>query len=590
MLFFAINWDVLEATTWFLVLSLQLDKINFMKIRNLLLFAMISGVMGGWAQIAPDKYYVQFTDKNNSPYSINDPSQFLTQRAIDRRTKQGITIDEKDIPVNPQYLQGVAEIGVELLNATRWLNGVTIFTANPDLITQIEALPYVASTRSFFINKSAKNKPFFEVEEMLATEHEHITPSNRGVSTLNYGSAYGQIEQLNGINLHDKGFQGQGMVIGVLDAGFEFADIHPAFDSLFANGQILGTKDFVNPGGNVYTEHYHGKSVLSCMGANLPGEMIGTAPKASYWLLRTEDAPTENFIEEFNWLSGAEYADSVGVDVINSSLSYAGYDMPEWDNTYEDLDGNTAISTQAADIAAAKGILICNSAGNSGDSGFPWNGAPADADSVMSIGAVWLDDTRVSFSSIGPTVDGRIKPTVMACGAGATVASGSDGIDAGGGFGTSFASPIMTGMVTCLWQAFPELNVMALQEVIKQSGSTALNPDNYMGWGIPDFVKASWLITSVNPPKEGNNQLIRMVTPNPFSNQVSVVLNLDKTEVVDFILTTLNGTAVTQLSQRLSPGNNRINLDEVLANMPSGMYFLRVTTTNKMEVTKLLKN
>ena len=178
----------------------------------------------------------------------------------------------------------------------------------------------------------------------------------------------------------------------------------------------------------------------------------------------------------------------------------------------------------------------------------------------------------------------------MACGAGATVASGSDGIDVGGGYGTSFASPIMTGMVTCLWQAFPELNVMALQEVIKQSGSTALNPDNYMGWGIPDFVKASWLITSVNPPKERDGQLIRMVTPNPFSNQVSVVLNLDKTEVVDFILTTLNGTAVTQRSQRLSPGNNRINLDEVLANMPSGMYFLRVTTSNKMEVTKLLKN
>lgn len=562
-----------------------------MKIRNVLLVAFVLGAMSLSAQISPDKYYVQFTDKNDSPYTIEHPEDFLSQRAIDRRMNQGIAIDEKDIPVNTTYLQGVADVGVTLLNATRWFNGVTVYTTDPSLIEQIEALPYVASTRGFTSSNTRSKKPFFEVEEQMAEKiSARSGAQSRGSSSLDYGASYDQIEQLNGITIHNLGFQGQGMVIGVLDSGFEDADLHPVFDSLRANGQILGTKDFVNPGGDVYREHYHGKAVLSCMAANSPGEMIGTAPKASYWLLRTEDVNSENYIEEFNWLSGAEYADSVGVDVINSSLSYADFDMPEWNHFYEDLDGNTATSSQAADIAAAKGIFVCNSAGNSGDSNFPWNGAPADADSVFSIGAVWLNDSRVSFSSIGPTADGRIKPAVMACGAGATIAQGSQGINVGGGFGTSFSSPIMTGMVTCLWQAFPEMKVMEIQEAIKGSASNASNPDNFMGWGIPNFLEASWLLTSVNPPDAQGNKLISSVNPNPFVSDVSVVLNLDTIEQVSFSVSNMNGSLIYQSSRLLSPFNRILHMNSVFGNLPAGVYYLRVSTSNKVDVAKLMKN
>ncbi len=561
-----------------------------MNIRGLLIIAIVFGAFVLSAQVAPDKYYIQFTDKNNSPYSIDHPEDFLTQRAIDRRVRQGIAIDYRDIPVNVTYLQGVADVGVQLLNATRWLNGVTVFTTNSSLITDIEALPYVASTRKFVGTPTNQGKSFFEVEEQAAKDFESIASGLKSISSLDYGYAYGQIEQLNGISLHDQGFQGQGMLIGVLDSGFEDADLHPVFDSLRANGQILGTKDFVNPGGDVYREHYHGKSVLSCMAANSPGEMIGTAPKADYWLCRTEDVASENYIEEFNWVSGAEFLDSLGVDLINSSLSYVGYDMPEWSHDYEDLDGNTAVGSIAADIASAKGILVCNSAGNSGESNFPWNGAPADADSVFSIGSVRLNGSRASSSSIGPTADGRIKPAVMACGYGATVASGSAGIAINGGYGTSYSSPIMTGMITCLWQAFPDLKVMELQEAIKESASHSDDPDNFMGWGIPDFLQAAWLITSINKPEIEGNQLVHSVSPNPFIDRVSIVLNLDTIEQVDLQLHSVNGTELFQTSKLMSPFNNKVDVNHSLSQLPAGIYYLKVRTAKRAEVTKLLKN
>ncbi len=559
--------------------------------RNLLLIVLLLVGVYAIAQVSPNTYYIQFTDKDNSPYSIDNPEEFLTQRAIDRRLAQGIAIDALDIPVNQEYITGVANVGVSILNATRWLNGVTVYTTDPNLITQIEALAYVASTRQFVSKSNDEGKAFFELEEKLAaTAVGQENNNQRSVSTLEYGHAYGQIEQLNGINLHDQGFQGQDMVIGVLDSGFEDADLHPVFDSLRANGQILGTKDFVNPGGDVYREHYHGKAVLSCMAANSPGVMVGTAPQADYWLLRTEDVNSENYIEEFNWVSGAEFADSVGADLINSSLSYSDYDMPEWTHDYEDLDGSTAVASIAADIAVSKGIVVCNSAGNSGDSNFPWNGAPADAHDVLSIGAVWLNDSRVSFSSIGPTVDGRIKPAIMACGAGAAVATGSSGVSPDGGYGTSFSSPIMTGMISCLMQAFPEMSVMEIQSALKQSASQAGSPDNYMGWGIPDFMEASFLLTSVNPPDANDNQLIGKLSPNPFTNYVVVELNLDTIETVEFQLTGVNGSQIYQSKKQMSPFNTKLDLSQVMSNKPAGIYYLRVSTEDRVDVAKLIKN
>lgn len=553
--------------------------------RNILLIFLIGIIINSIAQIAPDKYYIQFTDKNNSPYSINNPGEFLTQRALDRRAKQGIAISENDIPVNPQYLQGVAAIGVDMLNPTRWMNGVTVFTEDPALIEQIEALPYVSGTLKFNYTENFNSDKFNEIRD-TSIEEEYGARNNNSISSLDYGLAFGQIDQLNGIPLHDNGFQGQGMVIAVLDAGFTGVNVHPVFDSLWENNKILGNKDFVYMGGNVFDGHEHGKMVLSCMGGNLPGEMIGTAPQASYWLLRSEEGPHENIIEEYNWVSAAEFADSVGADVINSSLSYIWFDSISavFDHNYEDMDGNTAIATIGADIAASKGILVCNSAGNSNP--VTWVGSPADGDSVFTVGAVMLNGQRASFSSVGPTADGRIKPTAMACGQGATIAVGNFAISTSGN-GTSFSSPIMAGMSACLWQSHPEMTVMEVYEAIKESSSYATDPDNYMGWGIPNFNGADSILTVITPPSY--NELLITAIPNPFSNNLHVEVNIDSAETVSVELISLAGEVVIRMTYDLTKFDNSFDLSTGIVSLPQGIYFLKVVTKNKTAVLKVFK-
>ena len=556
-----------------------------MKIRALLfLFTLLLGVQSV-AQIAPDKYYIQFTDKNNSPYSIDQPQEFLTQRALDRREAQDIAIIENDIPVNPQYLDGVASTGAQLLFPTKWLNGVTIYTTDTTVLQNIENLPYVSVVRSLRNENIPAKKVFFE-EEMMGDEFKPDKVVKNGIrSDLDYGDAETQIDQINGIPLHDAGFQGQGMVIAVLDGGFSGVPQHPAFDSLRANNQILGDKDFIYVNGNVYTESGHGKAVLSCMAANDPGVMIGTAPKASYWLLRSEDVKTENVIEEYNWVSAAEFADSVGADVINSSLSYSGFDDPTWNYTHDDLDGNTAIATIGADFAASKGILVCNSAGNSGNGGFPWNGSPADGDSVLSVGAVASNDQRAGFSSIGPTGDGRIRPVIMALGAGSFVASGTS--DYTYGNGTSFSSPIIAGMSTCLWQANPSLTVMELYEGIKESGSTASDPDNYMGWGIANYEKANSILTTIEYQLDKKDNIVS-IWPNPFTNDLTLQLQLVNGGTLQMDLLSVTGSVINSQSFNLNNYQGEIKIGN-LSGIPKGVYFLRVTGKDWIEVKRIIK-
>ncbi|MFK5856659.1 MAG: S8/S53 family peptidase [Bacteroidota bacterium] len=554
--------------------------------RNILLLLTIGFVINSFAQIAPDKYYIQFANKTGSPYNIDNPSEFLTQRALDRRANQGIEIVENDIPVNANYLQGVADIGVDLLNPTRWLNGVTVYTDNPALITEIEALPYVVSTVKMNYTKNRINDKFKTIESN-SPDSKDYNRGNNSTQSLDYGYSFGQIDQLNGIPLHDEGYQGQGMVIAVLDAGYTGALTHPILAYLFDNDRILGTKDFVYIGGSVYNDSEHGKMVLSCMGGNLPGEMIGTAPEASYWLLRPEEAPHENIIEEYNWMSAAEFADSVGADVINSSLGYIDFDNPIFDHNHGAMNGDSTVVTRAADYAASKGILVVNSAGNSGGSStYPWIGAPADGDSVFSIGAVNLSDQRASFSSIGPTADGRIKPTVMACGEGATIATGTNGVSTWGN-GTSFSSPIMAGMSICLWQAHPEMSIMELQEAIKQSGSFANDPDDYMGWGIPNFYGADSILTSVFNPVYIDNFV--SANPNPFKDKIVIDVNIDSADNVTIELINMSGSVVISETFSITKLNNTITITSNINSLPQGVYFLRVVAKNKTAVVKLVK-
>ena len=467
------------------------------RMSTLLLMFLLSAIL--FSQVAPDKYWVRFTDKNNSPYSINNPEQFLSQKAIDRRAAQGIAVVENDLPVNQTYVQAVANAGATVLTVSKWYNSVTVYTTSPAVIAAINQLPFVLSVgkSNSEINNPEETtaKPFFDNETYGEIPEGGLIKGPSSGQSYNYGSAYNQINMLNGIALHDLGFDGTGMTIAILDAGFLNANTIPAFSYLWNNNKILGYKDFVSPSSpNIFGSHSHGTHVLSTMGANLPGQMVGTAPQANYWLLRSEDGGSEYLIEELNWASAAEFADSVGADVINSSLGYTTFDNPAQNHTYQDMDGNTTLITIAADIAVSKGMIVVNSAGNEGSSSWYYIGAPADGDSVFSIGAVNASGSYVSFSSHGPTYDGRMKPNVVAQGSGTAIINASTG-NVSTGSGTSFSSPITAGMVSCLWQAHPNRRNTQILEAVQQSASLANNPNYNLGYGIPNYFTAHNLLT-----------------------------------------------------------------------------------------------
>ena len=553
--------------------------------RNLFLLLIFSLYISSSlnAQIAPDSYWVQFTDKIGTPYSLDAPEEFLTDRAIQRRIAQGIDFEENDLPVNPEYLEGVANTGANLLFASKWINGVSIETTDADVLDAIAALPYVAETLKMTpIESNNDKKSFFENENYDITV-QPWDPTKKSTNVFNYGSAFTQINQINGIPLHEMGYRGQGMVIAILDGGFDMADIHPAFDSLWQNDQILGTKDFVHPGGSVFSESYHGTAVLSTIGANVPGQMIGTAPKASFWLLRSEYVFSENVIEEYNWVSAAEFADSVGVDVINSSLGYIDFEMPQWDHSYEDMDGSTNVVSLGADMAASKGILVVNSAGNSGSSStFPYIGAPADGFDVFSIGAVDGSGNRASFSSVGPTYDGRIKPDIMAMGQGTAVASGSSSF--GTSSGTSFSSPVIAGMSTCLWQANPTYTNFEIKEAIKQSGDNVFAPNEYYGFGIPDYELANSVLTKLSSKLSNEPQFLKL-SPNPFTDAVNIKLLMDTVLQVEVYDLSGRKIAATELNR-----NNINELSGLLTKLDPGFYILNVGSISDYQSIKIIKN
>jgi serine protease AprX len=560
-----------------------------------LAISLLFPVLFGFGQVAPDKYFVKFTDKNNSPYSVENPSEFLSQRAIERRVNQGINVDEYDLPVNPAYLEGVAGTGAILLNPTKWLNGVTIFTIDPSVIEEINALPYVAS-----ISLSAKydgvepEQPVNFIKSFF--ENETYTPGSASrlkslytASSFDYGEGLNQIQMLNGDVFHEMGYRGEGMVIAVLDAGYINANNLSVFDSLWENDQILGTKDFVRGGVIQFDEHQHGSMVLSCMGSNVPGELIGTAPKASYWLLRSEFGDSEYIIEEYNWVSAAEFADSVGADVINSSLGYNDFWDPLQNHTYADMNGDTAPATIGADMAAKKGILVVNSLGNEGSTSWYYLSAPSDGDSVMGIGAVDPDGYYVSFSSHGPSYDGRVKPDVAAQGSSVYVVE-----PFGGGFtyggGTSFSSPILAGMAACLWQANPSMTNMQIADAIRKSASQYTTPDDLLGYGIPDFVLANNILTIITGPDDPGKGLY--IYPNPASGYFIIdVSQLKGTQPINSAIIEildLTGQSVGTVSKEISH-SDKIYVD-LSENLSAGVYFIKLNLNGKIFTGKITIN
>jgi len=562
-----------------------LSKIYKMTRLTIIFIALVISYLQLGAQVAPDKYYVQFSDKDNSPYSVNNPEEYLSQRAIDRRNAQGIAIDIRDLPVNPAYIAGVRNAGASILNPTKWLNGVTIETDNASVINTISSLPYVVSVTKASVRSAddPDSKEFFNNEAYGEVPSALIEMKDSQI--YDYGASFNQIDMVRGDELHAMGFRGEGMVIGVLDSGFDQADNVAVFDSLWSENRVLGTRDFVDGGPILYDKHFHGTGVLSIMAGNFPGELIGTAPKASYYLLRTEDAATEYIIEEYNWVSGAEYADSVGCDVLNTSLGYSEFDDATQNHTYEDMDGNTTPITIGADIAASKGMILSTSAGNSGASAWFYITAPADGDSVLTVGAVNSEGIPWISSGNGPTSDGRIKPDVAAQGEGTYFFASYSGTFTWGN-GTSLSSPIIAGMMACLWQSMPDKTNMEVIEMVKQSASLADAPDNKIGYGIPDFIEANLLTVQ----EQGDINFFEGISayPNPFTTSVNLTFTASEPGVVNLSLVDLTGRKLTARSFTHNSGQNSIVLDE-LGNIPGGIYFLRMENANSAVSAKLVK-
>ncbi len=487
---------------------------------------------------AQDKYFVEFTDKKGTPYSVDRPKEFLSQRAIDRRLRQNLFITDADLPVSPGYTQQVVAVGVNLLYTSRWFNGAVVSATTNSAIEAVRSLSFVKSVTKVFDAGKKGSELGLEVEE------QDYHPSRVKSDTFNYGISGTQVRMLKGNTLHNNGHQGQGVVIAVLDAGFYRVDTYPAFDSLRKHNRILGTKDFVDPASDIYNEHLHGMIVLSAMAGYVDGQLVGTAPKASYWLIRTEDGRSEQLIEEYNWVAGAEFADSLGADIINTSLGYTTFDVESQNHTQNQLDGKSCPISIAAGMAADKGMLVVVSAGNEGDNAWHSISVPADAYNILAVGSVSSSGVHSYFSSYGPSADGRIKPEVMAMGEGTVCVSGSGSI--GTANGTSLSAPVISGLAACLWQSRPELTATELRSLIINSSSLCDNPNNALGYGIPDFDLALNRIDQLPDTVRGIT-----VSPNPFDNHLVITFPAPIAEKVKVSLLGINGQTVFTAPKRI---------------------------------------
>ena len=425
-------------------------------------------------------YRVTLADKKGTPYSLHHPSRFLSRRSIERRKRQHLPLDSTDLPVSPSYERQIKASGATIIGRSRWQNTLLVWLKDSSHIAQLRTLPFVKACRMVWqapdsITPSAERTKY----------HNHFEERHKGDQL--YGQSFHQIESLGGNRLHEEGLRGEGMMIAILDGGFNNVDRIPAFSHI----DICGSRDFVRPASpSIFAETDHGTKVLSAMGIDEPFYFVGTAPHASYWLLRCEDQQSEQEVEEDYWTMAAEFADSVGCDLINSSLGYSKYDHPQMSHPLWHLNGHTAFISRSASLLASKGIVLVNSAGNSGMG--PWKkiGVPADAENILTVGAVTDEETHAiaPFSSIGPSQDGRIKPDVVAIGAPAFLVNGRGVIMED--MGTSFSAPLICGLAACLWQSKPDMPATTLIELIRQTGNNSEHPDNIYGYGLPDFWKA----------------------------------------------------------------------------------------------------
>lgn len=422
------------------------------------------------------KYRIAFTDKTGTKFCIDHPLDFLSVRALERRARQQLTVDSTDLPVSQVYLKELTVTGARVVATSKWNNTAVVEVLDTLVIEPLGKLPFVKDVKKVWTQPDS-------IPLRNAGRKKEVTNKVEKTKEF-YGKGFQQINLHGGDSLHIAGFCGEGMHVAVIDAGFYNVDQIKFFKKM----HLLGTRDFVNPKSDIYAENNHGMMVLSCMAANTPKVYVGTAPKASYWLLRSEDDDSEQLVEEDYWAAAIEFADSVGVDVVNTSLGYYAFDDASANYRYRNLDGHYSLMSHSASMAADKGMVVVCSAGNSGRGAWKKITPPGDAENVITVGALTRDLINTEFSSVGNTADGRIKPDAMAIGYRSTV-SGNDG-KVSHANGTSFASPTLCGVVTCFWQACPWLTAKEVVQIVQQAGDRSDCPDNIYGYGVPNLWKA----------------------------------------------------------------------------------------------------
>lgn len=514
---------------------------------------------------AQDRYMIFFTDKDNSTFDVNRPTEFLSQRALDRRTKNGVDVNELDLPVNQNYVEAIEALGVATYFKTKWMNGV-LAQMTDQKATEVQSLEFVASVE-------------LVAPGILLSDDPSETPLTNSLSADDTtDDLTANQNQMIGVDvMHEEGNRGEGVLIGVFDNGFRNFKQIPAFNHLLTEDRLVMTRDFST--GAIQVENFgtHGTRVLSVLAAELESYQ-GVASDANYVLFVTE-ADNEYRVEEYSWLFAAELADSLGVDIINSSLGYTTFDDPAMSYAPSDMDGATTVISRSAQMAADRGILVVSSAGNLG--GFNWQivAAPADVPDVLSIGAVTSASILASFSSIGPNANNDMKPDVVALGSGTAVVSTSGMVAFQNG--TSFSAPLVAGLAAGLLNKNPDLSRVELADAIRGSSSLHDDPNNQYGYGIPNYSLALPLITSIDEVAQADVYIY----PNPISaGDLHVVLS-DRyaTQLQELSLFNLQGPQLLKTNLKPVEGILKVNVD----NLIPGLYFLRIKSEQGQVVKKI---
>ena len=521
-------------------------------------FLLISGILS-----AQDRYMVFYKDKTGTPFSIAQPDQFLTQKSVQRRSRQGIAIVEQDLPVNPTYVSNVKSTGARVMFSSRWFNAslVEATTAQRD---SVRALPFVLLVELVAPGKTGTGRirTFGSIEKAFATE-----------ATQNQNSILGLDE------MHQDGLNGQGITIAIFDTGFPGVNTNPAFADIIQQGRIRDSYNFSYGLPNVFMGHEHGARVFSIIAAIIPANFTGGAFGADFLLYATEYISTEYRVEEYNWAFAAERADSAGADIISSSLGYNEFNDPTMNYTIADLDGQTAVVTRAATFAFQRGIVVVNAAGNFGNDPWKFVAAPADAINVMAVGSIDSKYNLSSFSSLGPTADGRTKPDVMALGTSASSVLPGGSIAAGDG--TSYSCPQIASFVANVWQNWPNLTAVEMLDLIRKSGSRYFNPDNMFGYGVPTYRAVKNILSS-----QANREGV-LVYPNPTGGELNIAMSPNDGSRVDILLRNTSGQELQRMNYQSIWHLNPITMD--LTNLAPGVYTIHVSSNHSVKIFRIVK-